>query len=217
MFWREHKISKKLLILSSVAALASTVSFSDANAGCARVKVKRPGEVYLLRGLANIFSLGLDSTGKHFTKLGIENCVFNHKQWRTLADDIVERAAKGQLSKPIVIIGHSLGAGVAPKMATLIGKYGIDVSYVVMMDPVEKTSAGKNIQRIVNYYLPKKRVDNRIFPKKSFGGVIENVNVKVLGGFDHFNIDENKSLKKAMYTYTLHLSNAFAEAAKEKD
>ena len=37
MFWRKHNISKKLLILSSVAALASTVSFSDANGWvCAR-------------------------------------------------------------------------------------------------------------------------------------------------------------------------------------
>ena len=102
-------------------------------------------------------------------------------------------------------------------MATLIGKYDIEVSYVVMMDPVEKTSAGKNVQRIVNYYLPKKRVDNRVYPQRNFDGVIENVNVKLIGGFDHFNIDENISLKKAMYTYTLHLSNAFAEAAKETD
>ena len=202
------------LSLSIILIAATSLSFSgSAHASCAKVKVKRPGEVYLLRGLANIFSLGLDQTGKQFSKFGIENCVFNHKHWRSLADDIIERAAKGQVSFPIVIIGHSLGAGVAPKMATLIGKYNVKVSYVVMLDPVEPTVVGKNVQKIINYYLPKRKKDNILRPGASFKGVLDNVNVKLWGGFDHFNIDENKDLKKTMYTYTLELSNAFAEAA----
>lgn len=204
------------IALSAVVA-AMVLSPVAANANCANIKPKRPGEVYLLRGLANIFSLGLDQTGATFSKMGIRNCVFNHKHWRSLADDIVERAAKGQVSFPVVIIGHSLGAGVAPKMATLIGKFNNEVSYVVMLDPVEPTVIGKNVQRIVNYYLPKKRKSNILRAGRGFSGVLENVNVKKLGGFDHFNIDENKDLKKIMFTYTLELSNAFAEAAKEND
>ncbi|MBL4726133.1 MAG: hypothetical protein JKY83_05580 [Rhizobiaceae bacterium] len=139
--------------------------------------------------------------------------MFNHKHWRNLADDIVERARKGQASFPIVIIGHSLGANAAPKMATLIGQNNIKVSYVVMLDPVEPTKVGKNVQKIVNYYLPKRK-DNKLYAGNSFKGNLENVNVKKFGGFDHFNIDENEDLRKTMYTYTLELSNAFAESAK---
>lgn len=209
-----NNISNKVFctVLLSVA-LSISLNVASASAGCAKIKPTRPGEIYLLRGLANIFSLGLDTTGKQFSKYGIENCVFNHKHWRNLADDIVERARKGQASFPIVIIGHSLGANAAPKMATLIGQNNIKVSYVVMLDPVEPTKVGKNVQKIVNYYLPKRK-DNKLYAGNSFKGNLENVNVKKFGGFDHFNIDENEDLRKTMYTYTLELSNAFAESAK---
>lgn len=186
-------------------------NLNAAQAECAKIKPTRPGEVYLIRGLANVFSLGLDSSGKNFSKMGIENCVINHKYWRSIADDIVERNRKGQVSFPIVIIGHSLGANVTPQLATLIGKYNIEVSYAVMLDPVEPTSVGKNVKRIVNYYIPKSNKNKMLSPKKSFTGVLENVDVRKFGGFDHFNIDEDKRLRKAMYTYTLELSNAFAE------
>lgn len=195
--------------------LMMSVNVVSAQAKCAKIKPTRPGEVYLLRGLANIFSLGLDTTGKQFSKYGIENCVFNHTHWRAIADDIVERARNGQASLPIVIIGHSLGANAAPRMATLLGKYNVKVSYVVMLDPVEPTKVGKNVQKIVNYYLPKKKKDNKLYPDKTFKGNLKNVNVQKFGGFDHFNIDENQDLRKTMYTYTLELSNAFAESAKD--
>jgi len=200
-----------ILVLSFAIALLG--SASPASAKCAKIKPTRPGEVYLLRGLANIFSLGLDKTGKVFSGLGIENCVFNHKAWRGLADDIIERNRKRQVSFPIVIIGHSLGAGVAPKMATLLGKNNIEVSYVVMLDPVERTVIGKNVQKIVNYYLPKRK-DTLVYGTPEFTGNLENVNVRKFGGFDHFNIDENENLRRAMYTYTLELSNGVAEGAK---
>jgi len=205
-------ITKFVFALSlTIGTFAGTQS---AQAKCAKIKPTRPGEVYLLRGLANIFSLGLDQTGKKFSSLGIANCVFNHKTWRALADDIIERSRTGQLSQPIIIIGHSLGAGVAPRMATLIGKYNIDVSYVVMLDPVEPTVVGKNVQKIVNYYLPKRRKSNLLRAGPGFSGNMENVNVQKFGGFDHFNIDESEDLRRVMYTYVLELSNAYAEAAK---
>jgi hypothetical protein len=182
-----------------------------ARAECAKITPKRPGEVYLIRGLANIFSLGLDASGKNYSKMGIENCIINHKHWRSIADDIVERNRKGQVSFPIVIIGHSLGANVTPQLATLIGRHNIEVSYAVMLDPVEPTSVGKNVKKIVNYYIPKSNKNKRLSPKAGFKGVLDNIDVSKFGGFDHFNIDSDKRLQKAMYTYTLELSNAFAE------
>lgn len=65
-----------------------------------------------MRGLANIFSLGLDAFADEVSGLGIRNCVFNHSHWKTLAGEIIARDKQGKLSKPMVIIGHSLGAPV---------------------------------------------------------------------------------------------------------
>lgn len=188
--------------------IATFFNIAIANAGCAKIKPTKPGEVYLLRGLANIFSLGLDDDGKRFSKHGIENCVFNHRHWRALADDIVERGRNKEISFPIVIIGHSLGANVAPQMATLIGKHNIPVSYVVMLDPVEAETVGKNVLEIVNVYLPKRK-DTLLRAAPGFTGELTNVDVSIYGKtFDHFNIDNNKALSKAIYERTLELSDA---------
>ncbi|MCP4073811.1 MAG: hypothetical protein GY742_19105, partial [Hyphomicrobiales bacterium] len=206
--WKSLSGSWLIVIVAAFVLIGSPVT---AQAKCAKVKVKRPGEVYLVRGLANIFSLGLDTSAKEYSKMGIENCVVNHKHWRSIADDVVERNRKGQVSFPIVIIGHSLGANVTPQLATLIGKHNIEVSYAVMLDPVEPTSVGKNVKKISNYYIPKSNKNKKLSPKADFNGVLENIDVSKFGGFDHFNIDEDKRLRKAMFTYTLELSNAFAE------
>ena len=199
---------------AALAVLVMAGSVDLAHANCAKVRPSKPGEVYFMRGLANIFSLGLDEFGKEMSKLGVENCVFNHSVWQSLANDIVERSYRGEVSPPIIIIGHSLGANIAPKMATIIGQHNIPVSFVVMLDPVEPTFVGKNVEEIRNYYLPK-RNDNTLHPLQDFDGDLENVNVKRFGGFDHFNIDENRQLRNVMKSRIIEIINAQIAAAKQ--
>lgn len=198
----------------AVLCAALFAGASESLANCAKIKPRAPGEVYFMRGLANIFSLGLDQFGKELSKLGVENCVFNHSVWQSLANDIVERSYRGEVSFPVIIIGHSLGANIAPKMATIIGRHNIPVAYVVMLDPVEPTFVGKNVEEIRNYYLPK-RNDNTLHPLQDFGGDLENVNVKRFGGFDHFNIDENRQLRDLMKSRIIDIINARIAAEKK--
>lgn len=198
----------------TVLCAALFAGASESLANCAKIKPRAPGEVYFMRGLANIFSLGLDQFGKELSKLGVENCVFNHSVWQSLANDIVERSYRGEVSFPVIIIGHSLGANIAPKMATIIGRHNIPVAYVVMLDPVEPTFVGKNVEEIRNYYLPK-RNDNTLHPLQDFGGDLENVNVKRFGGFDHFNIDENRQLRDLMKSRIIDIINARIAAEKK--
>lgn len=200
------KILRPAFAIAALLGLVAAASPDPAAAACANVKPTRPGEVYLLRGLANIFSLGLDEMGKQFSQYGMENCVFNHSTWQSLVNDIVERSYQGQVSYPVIIIGHSLGAGAAPQMATRLGRQGIPVSYVVMFDPVEPTVVGANVEQIVNYYLPKRK-DNRLYAGSGFTGELENVDVGKFGGFTHLNIDYNKSLRRAIYSRSLELSD----------
>ncbi len=60
-------------LMITAIAIALIGSPVTAQAKCAKVKVKRPGEVYLVRGLANIFSLGLDTSAKQYSKMGIRH------------------------------------------------------------------------------------------------------------------------------------------------
>jgi thioesterase domain-containing protein len=178
-------------------------------AQCAKMKPTRPGEVYLLRGLGNIFSLGLDEMGQDYTKFGVENCIFNHSVWESLANDIIERSYRRQVNFPVIIIGHSLGAGAAPRLATRLGKAGIPISYVVMFDPVEPTLVGANVAEVINYYLPK-RQDNKVYGSDQFTGTLQNVNLAKFGGFTHLNVDYDKGLRRAIYEKSLALSDAAA-------
>lgn len=201
-------------ILTAVALLTGTLWLTPAaaNAACARITPTQPGEVYLMRGLANIFSLGLDEYGKELTKRGIENCVFNHSTWRSLVNDIVERSYEGRVSEPIMIVGHSLGANIAPQMATALARHNIQVAYVAMLDPVEPTRVGGEVQEIINYYLPKRNKDNKLYPGQGFSGELENINAQRFGGIDHFNIDEKPNLKGVILTRVIEKSDEASQS-----
>ncbi len=194
-------------------ALVAGLPFtSSAEAKCSNVGVTKPGEVYFLRGLANIFSLGLDAFAKEVTELGVENCVFNHSHWQAVVNDIVERSYQNQISEPIIIIGHSLGANIAPKMATAIGRHNIPVYYVAMLDPVEPTRVGENVKEITNYYIPKSK-DTLLRPTSAFTGELQNENLRYWrDGFDHFNIDEKRSLRSVMKKRIVELTSSSSDA-----
>lgn len=193
-----------------IAALSSMLATSTAFAKCSTFKPKRPGEVYLIRGLANVFSLGMDTMSKEFTKLGIQNCVANHSVWTGLAQDVIERNYSNAVNYPVIIVGHSLGAGVAPKMATRLGKNNIEVAYVVMYDPVEPTQVGKNVDQIINYYLNSKSKDKILRAGAGFSGDLQNIDLRGQGNVDHFNIEDNRQLQQIVYDRTMDLSNAIA-------
>jgi hypothetical protein len=65
--------------------------------------------VYLLRGLMNIFSLGMDTLAEKIQRHGIYATIHNYAEWQTLADQAAAAYHAGK-EGPIVIIGHSLGA-----------------------------------------------------------------------------------------------------------
>ena len=164
-----------------------------------RYVAKRPGEVVFLRGLANIFSLGLDTLSDELKKYGVYSYVHNHKAWEQVGQQIIAKNKKGELSYPVVIIGHSLGAGASPKLATMLGRAGIAVQYMVMLDAVEPLPVTNYVVDAINFYLPKKRGQNLIKPSRDFEGQYANINVMDrLNGIDHFNIDENEILRGQM-------------------
>jgi hypothetical protein len=65
--------------------------------------------VYLLRGLLNIFSLGMDTLAEKIQRRGIYATVHNHTEWEALADQAAAAYRAGK-EGPIIIVGHSLGA-----------------------------------------------------------------------------------------------------------
>jgi hypothetical protein len=75
--------------IGSVGALAATAMLALGSPGTAQSGVgtaQARAHVYLLRGLMNIFSLGMDSLAEELTKRGVYATVSNHSEWQSLAD-----------------------------------------------------------------------------------------------------------------------------------
>jgi hypothetical protein len=53
--------------------------------------------VYLLRGLMNIFSLGMDTLAEKIQRHGIYATVHNHTEWETLAEQAAAAYRAGKL------------------------------------------------------------------------------------------------------------------------
>jgi hypothetical protein len=194
-------------LLSGCTQSASSTSAS----GLARADVSRfnyTGEVYLLRGLANVFSTGLDEMNEKFRRRGVNSRVDNHAVWQAWADDIVARNQRGEVSYPIVIMGHSLGGNACVQMARYLGDRGIPVSFVAAFDPTITTEPGQNVAEVVNYYLPngKKGMDaNVVIEGPGFNGEIDNVDVTPIEGITHFNVEKNPQLQVRVMTKTMAL------------
>lgn len=188
----------------------------------------RTGEVYLLRGLVNVFSTGLDALGAKMRSQGFYYTrIHNHTLWKSLADDILRRAKTGGVSYPVIIIGHSYGADACAQMATYLGEHGVPVAYAVTFDPSHNGYAGPNIAKFVNYYVsPLEGVasNNVILKGKGFNGTLENINVPKLpeyGAVVHLNVEKNPRLhgivlQNALSLTKLRVPNNGQSASRQK-
>ena len=112
--------------------------------------------VYLLRGLMNIFSLGMDTLAEELNRRGVYATVDNHADWESLADSAAANYKAGK-EGPIILIGHSLGADAVMAMAAYLGRRGVPVALVVPFDGTASFAASANVARVLNltqhYYM----------------------------------------------------------------
>lgn len=149
----------------------------------------RVGQVYLLRGLANIFSLGMDDLARKLNERGIPAAVYPYTEWKTLATSAAARSRQaGGKGAPVIIIGHSLGADAAVYMANRVVELGAPVPLVVTFDPVTPTVASPAIGKVVNYYQAGGS------GKPVSGARVSNVDLTRTGGLSHFNIEKAANL-----------------------
>ncbi|WP_246564510.1 hypothetical protein [Ancylobacter sonchi] len=169
--------------LCVVLVLALAMS-SPAGAQTAAQPDAKP-RVYLLRGLANIFSLGMDDLAKKLNARGIKATVHSYADWQAVSAAAVAEAKAGKRRpSPVVIVGHSLGADAAVYMGNKVSGEGVPVPLVVTFDPVTPTTASASIGKVVNYYVASGS------GKPVAGPKVQNIN---MGGNDkigHFNIDK---------------------------
>jgi Thioesterase domain len=146
--------------------------------------------VYLLRGLMNIFSLGMDTLSEQLNRRGVYATVHGYGEWQALAD----RAAvdfKAGKEGPIILIGHSLGADAVMEMAAYLGRKGIPVALVVPFDGTQSFAASDNVARVLNLTQRDYAYMRR---GPGFHGTLANIDVSSDPSIDHINIDKSPRL-----------------------
>ncbi|MCF6321392.1 MAG: hypothetical protein L3J32_06440 [Rhizobiaceae bacterium] len=168
--------------------------------------ITRNGEIYLFRGLANVFSKGMDVIGEKMVRQGLNARVYNHSSWRGLADDIIARSKKRKVRYPVIIMGHSLGGNATMQMAKYLGDNGVKVAYAVSFDPTITTFVGANVGEVLNYYLPNTDTTNIVKKDNGFTGSLRNIDVSSVAGVTHVTVEKNNRFQTNVIQTTLALA-----------
>jgi hypothetical protein len=150
--------------------------------------------VYLLRGLMNIFSLGLDDIATKLQAQGIPVIVANFASWSSLAEDAAAEYRSGRL-RTIILVGHSVGATILPDMVARLSQRGVPVKLAIGLDSTFRTNLAGHADRYVNFYIAN-GVGEPVTRSNDFRGVLENVNVQSVPGVGHISIDKNRIIQQ---------------------
>lgn len=146
--------------------------------------------VYLLRGLMNIFSLGMDTLAEQLNRHGVYATVHGYGDWQSLADHAAADYKAGK-EGPIILIGHSLGADAVMEMAAYLGRKGVPVALVVPFDGTQSLAASDNVARVLNLTQRDYAYMRR---GPGFHGTLANIDVSSDPSIDHINIDKSPRL-----------------------
>lgn len=226
--WRQSLFAKSrmagigFLVLGSVAALSLSgcTSSSTSNSEVLQIentKITRKGEIYLFRGLANVFSKGMDVIGEKMVRQGLNARVYNHAAWPTLAKDIIARSKSRRVRYPVIIMGHSLGGNATMQMSKFLGDNGVRVAYAVSFDPTITTFVGPNVGEVINYYLPNSEHTNIVKEDRGFKGSLRNVDVSTVAGVTHVTVEKNNKFQSNVINTTLALAKPKRTARADLD
>jgi hypothetical protein len=137
--------------------------------------------VYLLRGVLNIFSLGLDE-------------VVNYLAWPSLAEEAAAEYRSGRV-RTIIVVGHSSGATVLPDMVARLDQLGAPVKLAIGLDSVFRTSLSGRVGKYINFYIANGNGEP-VAPTRQLHGSLENVNVQNVPGVGHVTIDKNEIMQR---------------------
>ncbi|MFT4060103.1 MAG: hypothetical protein QM652_11220 [Legionella sp.] len=158
---------------------------------------KYRGEVHTMLGGLGVFSTGMKELSS--SVVDTYEIPAPSSMWYNAGDvtrKIVTYYYKQKDHRPIILVGHSLGANEQIKVARNLNKLNIPVALLVTVDAVSQTIVPPNVKHAMNFYKPGyvpmfsglklKAVD----PVKTN---VENINVGALKGVkvNHFTIDKN--------------------------
>jgi hypothetical protein len=186
--WRMRSLQAAAVALLLILPLGTTPSHAVPSSSA------NGAHVYMLRGILNIFSLGLDNIATKLESQGIPVTVINYIGWSGLADEIAADYRSGKV-KTIIVVGHSSGATYLPDLVERLDKLGAPVRLAIGLDSVFRTRLSGRVGRYVNYYIGNGNGEP-VARTKELKGSLENVNVQNVPGVGHVTIEKNEVIQR---------------------
>ena len=164
-----------------------------ATTGNAAAPASAGAHVYLLRGVLNIFSLGLDEIAAKLQAQGITVTVANYLSWASLADEAAAEYRSGR-TRTIILVGHSSGATALPDMVERPDQLGAPVKLAIGLDSVFHSNLSGQVGRYINYYVAN-GAGTPVAKSRQFHRELENVEVGNRG-IGHLTIDKNEMMQQ---------------------
>jgi hypothetical protein len=188
-------LHRRWLLTLPAAAMAMLLLVVPVAAGTANATAPTSGaHVFLLRGVLNIFSLGLDDIAAKLERQGIPVTVANFVSWSSLADQAAAEYRSGKV-RTIILVGHSSGATALPDMVAKLGQLGVPVKLAIGLDSVFRTKLAGHAERYINFYVAS-GAGEPVTRTKEFRGALENVDVQAVPGVGHLSIDKNQIMQQ---------------------
>lgn len=200
-YFFSKKIFKFLLPLFCLLAVSGCIDLSGSRSNYTKKKVPntvaRAGEVHTMLGGLGLFSKGMNTIRD--SVISVYNIPAYGTIWYNaghVTRFIINNYYSQKNPRPIILVGHSLGANDQIKVARNLNAAGIPVALLVTVDAVSQTIVPPNVKEVLNIYKPGfipmfsglkvKAAD----PSKT---LIDNINVNGLEGVkvNHFTIDKN--------------------------
>ncbi|HZC57077.1 MAG TPA: lipase [Xanthobacteraceae bacterium] len=152
----------------------------------------RQVQVDLFRGLADIFSRGMDTLTERLNRQGFTARVYSTNGWQTAVRRIADRYARGD-KDIVVLIGHSLGADATIDAANALNAQNIPVELIVTFDATHPHQVPKNVLHFVNFY-QNNGFGKQISPGPGFQGELSNVDLTADTSLSHVTIEKSPRL-----------------------
>lgn len=172
--------------INQIGGLAAAQTAAQTKPTPAQVRVD------LFRGLADIFSRGMDTLTDKLNRQGYNARVYSTNGWQSAARQIADRYSRGQRDI-LVLIGHSLGADATFDVANELDRQNIPIELIVTFDPTKPRPVPKNVLHFVNFY-QNNGVGKKVSSGPGFQGELTNLDLTADASIRHINIDKSDRL-----------------------
>ena len=149
-------------------------------------------QVDLFRGLADIFSRGMDTLTHRLNQEGYSARVYSTNQWPSAAQRIADQYSRGH-KVIVVLVGHSLGGNAIFDAAYQLDQRNVPIELLVSFDATNPRPVPKNVLHVVNFF-QQNGFGKQVTAGPDFKGQLSNVDLTAETGLSHTTIDKSPRL-----------------------